>query len=60
MWAPFKFTTMPRAFTNLKVSVHKTPSDNEVADILTKPLPKEGAQAYRAMRATILGLKLAS
>ena len=55
MWQQF----VRNAYTNLKVSVHKTPSDNEVADIVTKPMPKEGASAYRTMRSTILGLKLA-
>ena len=41
------------AFTNLKITVLKTPGTFEVADILTKPAPRE-AYLYKSYRATVL------
>ena len=42
-----------QAYTNLKLTVHKTPTDNEKADLLTKPLPKD-AGLFRDFRNWIM------
>jgi hypothetical protein len=42
---------------NLSVSVHKTPTENEKANGLTKPLPKVDVVAgFRAARSYMLNL----
>ena len=49
MWQQF----VREAFTNLKIAVLKTPGNFEVADILTKPAPRE-AHLYKSYRGTVL------
>ena len=49
MWQQF----VREAFTNLKIAVLKTPGTFGVADILTKPAPRE-AQLYKSYRGTVL------
>ena len=49
MWQQF----VREAFTNLKIAVLKTPGNVQVADILTKPAPRE-AHLYKSYRGTVL------
>ena len=43
-------------YNSLKLTVHKTPTGNEKADVFTKPLPKEGAELYRSTRNFMLNI----
>ena len=52
MWQLF----VRKAYMNKKLTIHKTPTQTEVADILTKPLPKEGASVSRTFADKMLGI----
>ena len=54
MWQLFVRT----GYTNLKLTIHKVLTGSELADILTKAMPKEGADAYRRMAGLLLGTTL--
>ena len=51
MWQLFVRT----AYTNLKLTVHKVPTGSELADILTKAMPKEGGESFRRTAGALLG-----
>ena len=44
------------AYMNLKLSIHKTPTESELADGLTKPMPKETG-LYRVIRDLLMNVK---